>query len=297
MAPPAPVSACNLTPEELEQTQRFSERDRTVAVLAWWALHGKQQLELIINRMDRDFAAQAFGPWATSSTKKVRQGETNKYGGRYDKKMERAIKKWKPLPLDRVDEYPPHDALVAATKLFGDCFGERSAALDFEEIGLVRGDFPAEICNSAAAMPEVKNHNDWAINRWGRAQLEFRYDKACGYIPAMAYEFAMNDETVGAEAAAFARKVAENKQRQYEAAVRGNKMFQKAYEEGAAARAAIAAEKRAQQAAKDQARKDAADAAYNQMITDSQNKVPPPPKSNRRDCYDQGDGTEVCFTD
>jgi hypothetical protein len=294
--PPAPVSACNLSPEELKEPQRFTDRDRTLAVLAWWALKGKQELELITNRMDRDFAAQAFGPW-TRTTKKVRQGETNMYGGRYDKKMERAIKKRKPLPLDRVEEYPPYEAMVAATKLFGDCFGERSAALDFEEIGLVRGDFSAEFCNSAAAMPEVQDHRDWAINRWGRAQLEFRYDKACGYVPAMAYEFALNDTEVGAAAAEFARAVAEEKQRQYEAAVRGNKMFQKAYEEGAAQRAAIAAEKRAKQAAQDQARQQAADAAYNNMINQSQNQIPNAPPSNRRDCYDQGDGTEKCFYD
>lgn len=40
----------------------------------------------------------------------------------------------------------------------------------------------------------------------------------------------------------------------------------------------------------------AADAAYDQMITNSQ-KPPPAPKSTRRDCYDQGDGMEKCFYD
>lgn len=298
MAPPAPVSACNLTPEQLENPQAFSDRDNTLAVIAWWALKGKQELPMITRRVGTDWGAQAFGPW-TRTSKKVRQGETNEYGVAYDKKMERAIKKYKPLPLDRVPEYPPHDAMVAAITLYGDCFGERSAGIDFEEIGLVRGDFTAEFCNSAAASPDVEHYGtaDWATNRWGKAQLEFRYDKACGYVPAVAYEFALNDNEAGAEAAEFARAVAEEKRRQYEAAVRGNKMFQKAYEDGAEARAAIAAEKRAKQAAEQRDRQQAADAAYNNMINQSQNQIPNAPPSNRRDCYDQGDGTEKCFYD
>ncbi len=294
-----PVSACNLTPEELEHPQTFYNRDNAASVIAWWTLKGKQALPRITSFAGPEWSAQAFGPYF-GSINKVRQGELNAYGVPYDKKIVRAMKKYKEFPLERVPEYPPYEAIVRVTQTYGDCFGERSASIDFEEIGLIRGNFSAAFCNSAAASPEVDNFSDprnRGIYYWGKAQLADRYDKSCGYVPAKGYEFALNDTGAGAEAAEFARAFAEEKQRQYNAAIRGQKMFQKAYEEGAEARAAIAAEKRAKQAAEQQARQQAADAAYNDMINQSQNQKISPPPSNRRECFDQGDGTEKCFYD
>ncbi len=296
-AAPEPISACNLTPEELKQPHMLYNRDKMMAVVAWWALNGKEGLPLIGERIGQSWAAQAFGPWS-GTPKDVKSGELNQYGIPYDKKMVKAFKKYKPLPLDRVTDYPSYEAMAQAVQLYGDCFGDRSAAIDFEQIGLVRGNFSANVCNSAAAMPDVKEYNKptRGIHLWGKAQLEHNYKNGCGYIPAMAYDFAMKDTTAGAKAADFARRVAEEKKRNSRPYIMTN--ADKAADQRNRARiSAAAAAERDRAAAAQQARQQAADAAYQKMITDANNKPPAPPRPNRRDCYNQGDGTEKCFID
>ena len=296
-AQPETMSACNLTPEELEQPHILYNRDKMMAVVAWWALNGKEGLPLIGERIGQSWAAQAFGPWSGTS-KKVRSGELNQYGIPYDKKMERAFKKYKPLPLDRVTQYPSDEAMVQAVQLYGDCFGPRSANIDFKEIGLVRGNFSAEICNSAAAMPELDSSSTSprGMFLWAEAQHEHNYKNGCGFIPAMAYDFAMNDTKAGAEAADFARRVEEERIRTSRP-YRMTNADKQADARNRAYLAGLKAAERDREAAAQQARQDAADLAHQQMLQDANNKVPEPPKSNRRDCYDQGDGTEICFSD
>ena len=291
------MSACNLTPEELEKPHILYNRDKMMAVVAWWALNGKEGIPEIGERIGQSWAAQAFGPWSGTS-KKVRSGELNQYGIPYNKKVERAFKKYKPVPLDGVTQYPSDKAMAQAVQLYGDCFGARSANIDFEEIGLVRGNFSAEICNSAAAMPEFgsSSTSPRGMFLWARAQLEHNYKNGCGFIPAMAYDFAMTDTTAGAEAADLARRREENRIRTSRPYIPNNA------EKAAQARNraylnSLKVAERDREAAAQRARQQAADLAHQQMLNDANNKVPEPPKSNRRDCYDQGDGTEICFTD
>ena len=291
--------ACNLTSEQLQNPRAFIAVDKSYGLVAFWALNGKESIQTAASYMRSDFAAQVFGKWANDSSKKLKKGEANKWGVAPDKKMEKALKKGKPLPLDRISEYPPREAMIMVTKIYGDCFGERSAELNFEEIGLIRGEFSADFCNAAAAMPEMTHYSakDQALMFWGRSQIEHRNARGCGYVPAMAYEYALENNAAGREAAEKARKIAAAQRQQYLDNIRGQKIARDAYEAGRAQREFYARQERAKQTAKDQARKQAADTAYSTMINNSQSQLPSAPSSNRRDCYDQGNGKEICFTD
>ncbi len=294
-----PPPACNLSSEQLENPHAFIAVDKSFGVVAFWALKGKEGIQTAASYTQRDFAAQVFGKWAQDHSNKLKKGEPNRWGIVPDKKVEKALEKHKPLPLDRISEYPPREAMIMVTKIYGDCFGERSAELNFEEIGLIRGEFSADFCNAAAAMPKMTHYlaKDKALMHWGRSQIEHRNARGCGYVPAIAYEYALENDAAGREAAEKARKIAAAQRQQYLDSIRGQKLAKEAYEAGRAQREFYARQERDKQAAKDQARKQAADAAYRTMINNSQNQLPSAPSSNRRDCYDQGNGKEICFTD
>jgi hypothetical protein len=299
MAPPAPVSACSLSPEELEDPHSFVRIDEKYAVIAWWALHGRDAIPKMVERVGETQAREVWTNWTVKG--KIKSGQPNSYGVKSDAKVYKALKKYKKVPWERVDMYPSREAVSMITKAFGDCFGERSADLDFEELGLVRGNFAADFCNAAAVMPGI---DDWnapdehkPFRYWAENQLKHHNTEGCGFVPEIAYNWAQENEVTGAEAAKEVRRAAQEEFWRRKADAAAKKGWEKDYQAAKARQQVYIDQERAKRAAQEQARKDAADAAYNQMITDSQNQVPQAPSSNRRDCYDQGDGTEKCFYD
>ncbi len=294
-----PVAACTLSAEELKDPHSFVRIDQKYAVIAWWALHGRDNLPRIVEWVGNTHASEVWTNWTIKG--KIKNGKPNRYGVKSDAKVYKAMKKYKKIPWDRIDMYPAPDAVKMITKTFGDCFGERSAALDFKEIGLVRGDFSADFCNAAAAMPEINGYGVKSeykpFQYWAANQINYHSDQACGYVPDMAFDWALENDAAGKEAAQAAADAAHERILMQRASGRATMDAMKAYNEGAAQRAAYVAEERAKHAAEEQARQAAADAAYNNMITNSQNQIPTPPTNNERRCYDQGDGTEKCFYD
>jgi len=99
-----PPLACNLSSEQLENPRAFVAVDKSFGVVAFWALKGKGGIQTAASYMRRDFAAQVFGKWA-QNYEKLKKGEPNRWGIVPDKKVEKALKKHKPLPLDRISEY------------------------------------------------------------------------------------------------------------------------------------------------------------------------------------------------
>ena len=299
MAPPAPMSACSLSPEELEDPHAFVRIDDKYAVIAWWALHGRYAVPEMVEQVGETEAREVWTNWTVKG--KIKSGQPNRYGVKSDAKVYKALKKYKKVPWERVDIYPSREAVSMITKAFGDCFGERSADLDFEDLGLVRGDFASDFCNAAAVMPGIDHWNapdeHKPFSYWAQNQIKYHNEQGCGFVPEIAYNWAQENEVEGAAAAKEVRRAAQEEIWRRKADAAAKKGWDKDYQAAKARQQVYIDQERAQQAAKEQARKDAADAAYNQMITNSQNQVPQAPASNRRDCYDQGDGTELCFTD
>ena len=299
MAPPAPMSACSLSPEELEDPHSFVRIDEKYAVIAWWALHGRNAIPEMVEQVGETEAREVWTNWTVKG--KIKSGQPNRYGVKSDAKVYKALKKYKKVPWERVDMYPSREAVSMITKAFGDCFGERSADLDFEDLGLVRGDFASDFCNAAAVMPGIDHWNapdeHKPFSYWAQNQIKYHNEQGCGFVPEIAYNWAQENEVEGAAAAKEVRRAAQEEIWRRKADAAAKRGWDKDYQAAKARQQVYIDQERAQQAAKEQARKDAADAAYNQMITDSQNQVPQAPSSNRRDCYDQGDGTELCFTD
>jgi hypothetical protein len=298
MAPPAPVSACSLSPEELEDPHSFIRIDEQYAIIAWWALHGRDAIPKMVERVGETEAREVWTNWTYKG--KIKSGQPNSYGVKSDAKVYNALKKYKKVPWERIDKYPATDAVIMITKAFGDCFGERSADLDFEELGLVRGDFAADFCNAAAVMPGIDHWNapdeHKPFKYWAENQLKHHNTEGCGFVPEIAYNWAQENEVEGAAAAKEVRRAAQEEIWRRKANAAAKKGWDKDYQAAKARQQVYIDQERAKQAEQERARQAAADAAYQGIIADSQ-KPPAPPSSSRRDCYDQGDGTEVCFTD
>ena len=211
MAPPAPMSACSLSPEELEDPHSFVRIDEKYAVIAWWAVHGRNAIPEMVEQVGETEAREVWTNWTVKG--KIKSGQPNRYGVKSDAKIYKALKKYKKVPWERVDMYPSREAVSMITKAFGDCFGERSADLDFEDLGLVRGDFASDFCNAAAVMPGIDHWNapdeHKPFSYWAQNQIKYHNEQGCGFVPEIAYNWAQENEVEGAAAAKEVRRAAQ----------------------------------------------------------------------------------------